>query len=136
VSDKDAELEMAEGIGALWTLLEFHNDVTFDRFGNWVLRNIFTPPANLAVVTPHQAGLDLEATPEREAELLAGIKDLKRQIDDARSYFITAVYRLGRSLTKSSPSPSAASRENHRRALHLPSAASPAPVPSDRSTLT
>ena len=48
------------------------------------MRNIFAVPADLPVITPHHAGLNLEHPPEREAEVLAEIDELRRKIHAVR----------------------------------------------------
>ena len=48
------------------------------------MRNIFAIPADLPVVAPHQAGLNLEHEPEKEAELLAEIDELRRKVHAVR----------------------------------------------------
>jgi Mis12 protein len=79
-----ADKELEQGLVSFQTLLEFHTDIAFDFFEAWSLRNIFamTPP-DLPVVVPHQAGLDLDdQPPEKEAELLAEIDELRRKIEN------------------------------------------------------
>ncbi|KAI0033246.1 Mis12 protein-domain-containing protein [Vararia minispora EC-137] len=80
--DWDSAQEVEQGIVAFETLLQFHTDVAFDFFEDWSLRNIFSFAAELPVIAPHQAGLDLDIPPEREGELLAEIEDLRRKIDN------------------------------------------------------
>ena len=79
-----ADKELEQGLVSFQTLLEFHTDIAFDFFEAWSLRNIFavTPP-DLPLVVPHQAGLDLDhQSPEKEAELLAEIDELRRKIEN------------------------------------------------------
>ncbi|TFK94976.1 Mis12-domain-containing protein [Polyporus arcularius HHB13444] len=87
-AEKDAEWdptqEIEQGLVAFQTLLESHVDVAFDFFEAWSMRNIFAIPADLPVVAPHQAGLDLEQPPEKEAELLAEIDELRRKVHAQR----------------------------------------------------
>lgn len=81
-----ADKELEQGLVSFQTLLEFHTDIAFDFFEAWSLRNIFavTPP-DLPLVVPHQAGLDLDhQSPEKEAELLAEIDELRRKIENVR----------------------------------------------------
>ncbi|TFY69514.1 hypothetical protein EVG20_g3145 [Dentipellis fragilis] len=80
----DSTQELEQGLVAFQTLLEFHTDIAFDFFEAWSLRNIFAIPADLPIVVPHHAGLDLEQPPGKEAELLAEIEDLRRQVDNVR----------------------------------------------------
>ena len=82
--DWDPTQEIEQGLVAFQTLLEHHLDVAFDFFEAWSMRNIFAVPADLPIVTPHQAGLDLECPPEREAELLAEIDELRRKVHAVR----------------------------------------------------
>jgi len=87
-----ADKELERGLVSFQTLLEFHTDIAFDFFEAWSLRNIFavTPP-DLPLVVPHQTGLDLDLdldldqrSPEKEAELLAEIDELRRKIENQR----------------------------------------------------
>jgi kinetochore protein Mis12/MTW1 len=82
----DADKELEQGLVSFQTLLEFHNDIAFDFFEAWSLRNIFAVPPDLALVAPHHAGLDLAQPPETEAELLAEIDELWRKIEKVRSH--------------------------------------------------
>ena len=64
-------------------LLESHVDIAFDFFETWSMRNIFAVLADLPIIAPHQAGLDLagaEDQPEREGELLAEVDELRRKV--------------------------------------------------------
>ncbi|KZP11929.1 Mis12-domain-containing protein [Athelia psychrophila] len=81
-SEDDITQDIEQGLVAFQTLLESHVDIAFDFFELWSLRNIFAVPADLPVVVPHHQGLDLEAPPEKEAELIAEIDDLRRKIDN------------------------------------------------------
>ncbi len=83
-ADWDPTQEIEQGLVAFQTLLESHVDVAFDFFEAWSMRNIFAIPADLPVVAPHQAGLDLEQPPEKEAELLAEIDELRRKVHAVR----------------------------------------------------
>ncbi|OCH84966.1 Mis12-domain-containing protein [Obba rivulosa] len=80
--DWDSTEDLERGLVAFQTLLESHVDIAFDFFEAWSLRNIFAIPADLPVVAPHQAGLDLERSPdsEREDELLREIEELRRKV--------------------------------------------------------
>ncbi|TFY75161.1 hypothetical protein EWM64_g8852 [Hericium alpestre] len=80
----DSTQDLEQGLVAFQTLLEFHTDIAFDFFEAWSLRNIFAIPADLPIVVPHQAGLDLEQPPGKEAELLGEIEELRRKIDNSR----------------------------------------------------
>ncbi|TFY82311.1 hypothetical protein EWM64_g1699 [Hericium alpestre] len=80
----DSTQDLEQGLVAFQTLLEFHTDIAFDFFEAWSLRNIFAIPADLPIVVPHQAGLDLEQSPGKEAELLGEIEELRRKIDNSR----------------------------------------------------
>jgi kinetochore protein Mis12/MTW1 len=82
--DWDGTQEVEQGLIAFQTLLEHHTDIAFDFFEAWSLRNIFTFPPDLPIVVPHQAGIDLTYSPEREQELVDEIADLRRQIDNVR----------------------------------------------------
>lgn len=82
--DWDADKELEQGLVSFQTLLEFHNDIAFDFFEAWSLRNIFAVPPELPLVAPHHAGLDLDQPPETEAELLAEIDELWRKIEKVR----------------------------------------------------
>jgi kinetochore protein Mis12/MTW1 len=91
-----ADKELEQGLVSFQTLLEFHTDIAFDFFEAWSLRNIFavTPP-DLPLVVPHQAGLDLDhQSPEKEAELLAEIDELRRKIENVRCFriLVTGIY--------------------------------------------
>ncbi|KAH9010345.1 Mis12-domain-containing protein [Lactarius deliciosus] len=66
--DDDKELEQGLVSFQTVTLLEFHTDIAFDFFEAWSLRNIFAVPADL---------------PLKEAELLAEIDELWREIEKA-----------------------------------------------------
>ncbi|KAI1784652.1 Mis12 protein-domain-containing protein, partial [Ganoderma leucocontextum] len=101
--DKDADWdptqEIEQGLVAFQTLLESHVDVAFDFFEAWSMRNIFAVPADLPVVAPHQAGLDLDGAadqPEREGELLAEIDELRRKVHAVRQnpVFVSFPYFL------------------------------------------
>ncbi|GBE89277.1 Centromere protein [Sparassis crispa] len=72
--------ELEKGINSFQTLLESHVDIAFDFFEAWSLRNIFAIPADLQIVAPHHKGTNLEQPTEKEAELLADIRDLRRKI--------------------------------------------------------
>lgn len=72
--------DIEQGLVAFQTLLESHVDIAFDLFEVWSLRNIFAVPADLPIVAPHQADLDLTHTPEEESELLSEIDELRRKI--------------------------------------------------------
>ncbi|KAI0718902.1 Mis12 protein-domain-containing protein [Cerioporus squamosus] len=104
-AEKDAEWdptqEIEQGLVAFQTLLESHVDVAFDFFEAWSMRNIFAIPADLPVVAPHQAGLNLEQPPEKEAELLAEIDELRRKVHAQRKLkrlFIRAARRSAKDL--------------------------------------
>jgi len=80
-----ADKELEQGLVSFQTLLEFHTDIAFDFFEAWSLRNIFAVTPDLPLVVPHQAGLDLDhPSPEKEAELLAEIDELRRKIENVR----------------------------------------------------
>lgn len=83
--DWDADKELEQGLVSFQTLLEFHTDIAFDFFEAWSLRNIFAVTPDLPLVAPHHAGLNLDQPPEKEAELLAEIDELRRQIENVRS---------------------------------------------------
>ena len=80
----DPTQEIEQGLVAFQTLLESHVDVAFDFFEAWSMRNIFAIPADLPIIAPHQAGLNLEHEPEKEAELLAEIDELRRKVHAVR----------------------------------------------------
>jgi kinetochore protein Mis12/MTW1 len=82
----EADKELEQGLVSFQTLLEFHTDIAFDFFEAWSLRNIFAVmPPDLPLVVPHQACLDLDdQLPEKEAELLAEIDELRRKIENVR----------------------------------------------------
>ena len=82
--DWDPTQEIEQGLVAFQTLLESHVDVAFDFFEAWSMRNIFAIPADLPIIVPHQAGLDLDHPPEREAELLVEIDELRRKLHAVR----------------------------------------------------
>ncbi|KAL7283921.1 hypothetical protein ACG7TL_001193 [Trametes sanguinea] len=99
----DPTQEIEQGLVSFQTLLESHVDVAFDFFEAWSMRNIFAIPADLPVVAPHQAGLDLEHPPEKEAELLAEIDELRRKVHAQRKLkrlFTRAVQRSGKDLDR------------------------------------
>jgi kinetochore protein Mis12/MTW1 len=83
--DWDADKELEQGLVSFQTLLEFHTDIAFDFFEAWSLRNIFAVTPDLPLVAPHHEGLDLDLPPEKEAELLAEIDELRRQLENVRS---------------------------------------------------
>ncbi|KAM5541895.1 hypothetical protein V8D89_004624 [Ganoderma adspersum] len=86
-ADWDPTQEIEQGLVAFQTLLESHVDVAFDFFEAWSMRNIFAVPADLPIVAPHQAGLDLAGAadqPEKESELLAEIDELRRKVHAQR----------------------------------------------------
>lgn len=87
--DWDSKQEIEQGIVAFQTLLESHMDIAIDFFEVWCMRNIFTIPAELPVVVPHQAGLVLDQPASREQELLAEIDDLRRRIQVVRIPFVS-----------------------------------------------
>ena len=86
--DWDSKQEVEQGIVAFQTLLESHMDIALDFFEVWCMRNIFTIPAELPVVVPHQAGLILDQPASKEQELLAEIDDLRRRIQVVRIPFL------------------------------------------------
>ncbi|GLB39402.1 putative mis12 protein [Lyophyllum shimeji] len=90
--DWDSTQEVEQGLVAFQTLLEYHTDIAFDFFEAWSLRNIFAIPPDLPIVVPHQLGLDLTTTPEREQELMDEMEELRKQLDNQR--------RLRRMLTR------------------------------------
>ncbi|KAA1477741.1 hypothetical protein DENSPDRAFT_844938 [Dentipellis sp. KUC8613] len=118
----DSTQELEQGLVAFQTLLEFHTDIAFDFFEAWSLRNIFAIPADLPIVVPHHAGLDLEQPPGKEAELLAEIEDLRRQIDNER--------RVERLLTRAARTSSRQVEKSRRRYTRL------APLYPDNATLS
>jgi kinetochore protein Mis12/MTW1 len=67
---------------ALQTLLENYADLAFDFFEAWSHRNIFVVDPELAIVAPHQRGLDLDFPEDREKELQDEIKSLRRRLDN------------------------------------------------------
>ena len=77
----DADKELEQGLVSFQTLLEYHTDIAFDFFEAWSLRNIFALPPDLPLVAPHHKELDLNQPPGREAELLAEIDELWREIE-------------------------------------------------------
>jgi kinetochore protein Mis12/MTW1 len=88
--DWDSTQEVEQGLVAFQTLLEYHTDIAFDFFEAWSLRNIFAIPNGvgegvLPVVVPHQEGLNLTCTAEREQELIDECDELRRKIDNVRS---------------------------------------------------
>ena len=89
--DWDGRQEIEQGIVAFQTLLESHMDIALDFFEVWSMRNIFTIPAELPVVVPHQAGLILDQPDGKEQELLAEIDDLRRRIQVVRLPFVSQV---------------------------------------------
>lgn len=95
-SSSNVDLKVAQdieqGLVAFQTLLESHVDIAFDVFEVWSLRNIFAVPADLPIVAPHQAGLDLTHTQEEETQLLVEIDELRRKISAVRS---NAMFRSG-----------------------------------------
>ncbi|KAI0646680.1 Mis12-domain-containing protein [Trametes meyenii] len=99
----DPTEEIEQGLVAFQTLLESHVDVAFDFFEAWSMRNIFAIPADLPVIAPHQAGLDLDHPPEKETELLAEIDELRRKVHAQRKLkrlFTRAVSRSGKDLER------------------------------------
>ncbi|KAI0938296.1 hypothetical protein AcV5_000004 [Taiwanofungus camphoratus] len=76
--------ELEKGLNSFQTLLESHVDIAFDFFEAWSLRNIFAIPADLPIVAPHQRGLDLTETEEKETELLIEIRVLRKKIQAQR----------------------------------------------------
>ena len=102
--DWDGKQEIEQGIVAFQTLLESHMDIALDFFEVWCMRNIFTIPAELPVVVPHQAGLILDQSVSREQELLAEIDDLRRRIQVVRiplpSLCVSVLTRLAFQATK------------------------------------
>ncbi|KIJ63312.1 hypothetical protein HYDPIDRAFT_29570 [Hydnomerulius pinastri MD-312] len=109
--DWDSTQEVEQGLVAFQTLLEYHTDIAFDFFETWSLRNIFAIPADLPIVVPHQAGLDLSREPDREAELLAEIDEVRKKIDAQR--------RLKRLLTRSARLSAAQARRSEQRQNQL-----------------
>lgn len=87
--DWDSRQEIEQGIVSFQTLLESHMDIALDCFEVWCMRNIFTIPAELPVVVPHQAGLILDQPASKEQELLAEIDDLRRRIHVVRISFVS-----------------------------------------------
>jgi len=87
--DWDSKQEIEQGVVAFQTLLESHMDIALDFFEVWCMRNIFTIPAELPVVVPHQAGLILDQPAGKEQELLSDIDDLRRRIQVVRIPFLS-----------------------------------------------
>lgn len=87
--DWDGKQEIEQGIVSFQTLLESHMDIALDCFEVWCMRNIFTIPAELPVVVPHQAGLIFDQPASKEQELLAEIDDLRRRIQVVRISFLS-----------------------------------------------
>lgn len=83
-SEWDPTGEVEQGLVAFQTLLEYHTDIAFDFFEAWSLRNVFAVPPDLPIVLPHQEGLDLTQSPEREKELMDEIVELRLQLQDVR----------------------------------------------------
>lgn len=81
----DITNEIESGLVAFQTLLEYHTDIAFDFFEAWCLRNIFAVPEGLSFVLSHQEGLDLSVKREKEAELMAEVEGLRRQLADVCS---------------------------------------------------
>jgi len=79
--------EVEQGLVAFQTLLEYHTDIAFDFFEAWCLRNIFMIPPDLPVVLPHEEGLDLTLTVEKERELMDEVEQLRKRLDDVRFTF-------------------------------------------------
>lgn len=77
--------EVEQGLVAFQTLLEYHTDIAFDFFEAWCLRNIFMVPPDLPVILPHQEGLDLTLTVEKEQELVDEVEQLRKHLDDVCS---------------------------------------------------
>ncbi|KAI0259079.1 Mis12 protein-domain-containing protein [Gloeopeniophorella convolvens] len=109
--DWDAEKDLEQGLVAFQTLLEFHADIAFDFFEAWSLRNIFVVPDGLPLVAPHHAGLSLDQPANKEAELLAEIDELRRQVDNQR--------RLRSLLKKASRTAARHRRQAQKRLDHL-----------------
>jgi kinetochore protein Mis12/MTW1 len=85
---KDATMhEVEQGLVAFQTLLEHHTDIAFDFFEAWCLRNIFMIPSDLPVVLPHQEGLDLTLTVEKEQELVDEVEQLRKRLDSVGFFF-------------------------------------------------
>ena len=57
--------EVEQGLVAFQTLLERPTDIAFDFFEAWCLRNILMIPSDLPIVLPHQEGLDVTITVEK-----------------------------------------------------------------------
>ena len=117
----DSTHEVEQGLVAFQTLLEHHTDIAFDFFEGWSLRNIFHIPPDLPIVLPHQEGLDLTVTSEREQELMNEMEDLRNQLDNVRFILLPfpciLLARLDyskRNLTDSSPALCASHRRNER----------------------
>ncbi|GJE98802.1 Mis12 domain-containing protein [Phanerochaete sordida] len=83
-ADWDSTQEVEQGLVAFQTLLNSHVDIAFDYFELWSLRNIFAVPPDLPVIVPHQAGLNLEHTPDEESALVHEIRELRRKIQAQR----------------------------------------------------
>ena len=83
--DWDSAQEVEHGLVAFQTLLEHHTDMAFDSLELWALRNVFSVPPDLPIVLPHQEGLDLTTTPQREKALMDEAEELRKQIRDVRS---------------------------------------------------
>ncbi|TFK49225.1 hypothetical protein OE88DRAFT_1662651 [Heliocybe sulcata] len=109
--DDGWDTEVEQGLVAYQTLLDSHVDIAFDFFEAWSLRNIFAVPADLPLVVPHQEGLNLEQPPEREAELMAEVEELRRNIDNMR--------RLERLYTKAARKSAAQLDRSQRRLQRL-----------------
>ncbi|KAF8231169.1 hypothetical protein L208DRAFT_1362514 [Tricholoma matsutake] len=122
--DWDSTQEVEQGLVAFQTLLEYHTDIAFDFFEAWSLRNIFAIPyvdgeGDLPVVVPHQEGLDLTCTAEREQEqeLMDECEELRRKIDNQR--------RLKRLYTRARHASAAQRRKAERRLSRLSMLKSP-----------
>ena len=73
--------EVEQGLVAFQTILERPTDIAFDFFEACCLRNIFMIPSDLPIVLPHQEGLDVTITVEKEQE----VEQLRKRLDEVRS---------------------------------------------------
>ncbi|KAF9003442.1 hypothetical protein BDQ17DRAFT_1390567 [Cyathus striatus] len=87
--DWDPTNDIEQGLVSFQTLLEYHTDIAFDFF-----------EADLPTVLPHQEGLNLEISPEKEQALMDDVEKLRGQLENV-GYMHQLQRRLNRLLQQS-----------------------------------
>ncbi|KAH8822877.1 Mis12-domain-containing protein [Flagelloscypha sp. PMI_526] len=76
--------ESRDGIAVFESLIVNVSDTAVDSFENWCQRNVFDLSLDLPYVLPKQEGAQMDATPEKEQELLRELDELREKIHQRR----------------------------------------------------